>query len=159
MLELIKIENLRAEAERKIKYYEEQKQVFEVVKEVFKKSEGKQLNKRIATTLEKELKKINSNIVVSYNKDNFNWYNFYIWNRDEKSQLNYSNRVLLMFTDENTDEGKINYNKFISKFNWLDNPIKNISEIKTDYTDWTITNLECFSAIVYDDLTKQNISI
>ena len=78
MLELIKIENLRAEAERKIKYYEEQRQVFEVVKEVFKKSEGKQLNKRIATTLEKELKKINSNIVVSYNKDNFNWYNFYI---------------------------------------------------------------------------------
>ena len=141
MLELININELRAEAERKIKYYEEQKEIFNIIKEVFKKSEGKQLNKRIANTLKNELNKIDEKINVSYNKDSYGWYNFYIWNSNEKSQIDYNNRILLMFTEENTDDGKINYNKFIQKFTWLDNPIKNISEVKTDLNRINNTNI------------------
>ena len=141
MLKLINVEKLRTEAEEQIKLYEEQKEVFEIIKDTFKKLEGKQVNKRIATTLQKELNKYDDKMIVSYKKDSYGWYEFYIWSNNNERKLTYDHRILLMFTEEQTNEGYINYDMFIKKFTWLDNPMKNIEEVKKDLDLINNTNI------------------
>ena len=98
MLELVNVETLRKEAERKIRLYEEQKIVYKIIKDVFKKFDGKQVNKRLATALKNELVKVSENYIVSYRKDSMGWYEFYIWNNSADAQIVYSNRILLLFS-------------------------------------------------------------
>ena len=87
MLETIKIETLRKDAERKIRVYEEQKVIFEVIKDTFKKFDGKQVNKRLATSLKNELVKVDEKYLVSYRKDSTDWYEFYIWNSKDGAAI------------------------------------------------------------------------
>ena len=132
MLELVNVETLTKKAERKIRLYEEQKIEFEIIKDVFKKFYGKQVNKRLATALKNELVKVSENYLVSYRKDSMDWYEFYIWNSSADAQLVYSNRILLLFSDQQTNDGKLDYSKFTKKFTWLDNATKNIEEVNKD---------------------------
>ena len=141
MLELVNVETLRKEAERKIRLYEEQKIVFEIIKDVFKKFDGKQVNKRLATALKNELVKVSENYLVSYRKDSMDWYEFYIWNSSADAQLVYSNRILLLFSDQQTNDGKLDYSKFTKKFTWLDNATKNIEEVNKDLDIINNTNI------------------
>jgi hypothetical protein len=141
MLELVNVETLRKEAERKIRLYEEQKIVFEIIKDVFKKFDGKQVNKRLATALKNELVKVSEKYLVSYRKDSMDWYEFYIWNNSADAQIVYSNRILLLFSDQQTNDGKLDYSKFTKKFTWLDNPTKNIEEVNKDLDIINNTNI------------------
>ena len=141
MLELINVETLRKEAERKIRLYEEQKIVYKIIKDVFKKFDGKQVNKRLATALKNELVKVSENYIVSYRKDSMGWYEFYIWNNSADAQIVYSNRILLLFSDQQTNDGKLDYSKFTKKFTWLDNATKNIEEVNKDLDIINNTNI------------------
>ena len=139
MLETIKIETLRKDAERKIRLYEEQKVVFEVIKDTFKKFDGKQVNKRLATALEKELANTGERYVVSYQKNT--WYEFYIWNNDDTKSLCYRNKLLVMFGEDQLNEGKLDSGKVIKKLTWLDSPDSSLEEVKRDLDLINNTNI------------------
>ena len=139
MLKTIKIETLREDAERKIRLYEEQKVVFEVIKDTFKKFDGKQVNKRLATALEKELANTGQRYVVSYQKNT--WYEFYIWNNDDTKPLCYRNKVLVMFGEDQLNEGKLDSGKVIKKLTWLDSPDSSLEEVKRDLDLINNTNI------------------
>ena len=141
MLETIKIETLRKDAERKIRLYEEQKVVFEVIKDTFKKFDGKQVNKRLATALEKELVKVDEKYRVSYRKDSTDWYEFYIWNNDDTKSLCYRNKLLVMFGEDQLNEGKLDSGKVIKKLTWLDSPDRALEEVKRDLDLINTTNI------------------
>ena len=141
MLELIKIEDLRKDAERKIRLYEEQKVVFEVIKATFKKFDGKQVNKRLATTLKNELVKVDEGYLVSYRKDSTDWYEFYIWNSKDGAAIGYNNRILILFSEQQTNDGKLDYEKFTKKFTWLDMPDTHIEEVNKDLELINNTNI------------------
>ena len=141
VLELIKIEDLRKDAERRIKVYEEQKVVFEVIKDTFKKFDGKQVNKRLATALKNELVKVDEKYLVSYRKDSIGWYEFYIWNSKDDAAIRYSNRILIFFSEEQTSDGKLDYGKFTKKFTWLDMSDKHMEEVNKDLELINNTNI------------------
>ena len=141
MLETIKIETLRKDAERKIRLYEEQKVVFEVIKDTFKKFDGKQVNKRLATALKNELVKVDEKYLVSYRKDSTDWYEFYIWNSKDGAAIGYNNRILILFSEQQTNDGKLDYEKFTKKFTWLDMPDKHLEEVYKDLELINNTNI------------------
>lgn len=125
-------EVLIAEGRKKIEEYTLKKEVCKIMQDEFEKFDGKKINKRLATSIENILKNLHEDYKVSYSKDSMGWFNFRVWNKSIPL-LDYDNSILIMISNKDLDEdGKFNYNKFIDKYNWLNNWEEHIQEIEQD---------------------------
>lgn len=125
-------EVLIAEGRKKIEEYTLKKEVCKIMQDEFEKFDGKKINKRLATSIENILKNLHEDYKVSYSKDSMGWFNFRVWNKSIPL-LDYDNSIFIMISNKDLDEdGKFNYNKFIDKYNWLNNWEEHIQEIEQD---------------------------
>ena len=125
-------EELINKGRQTIEAYSFKSEICQVIQEELKKIDGKKITKRVATSMENALKKIDAGLRVSYSKDSMGWYNFGVWSSSIQ-YLNYSNRLSLMISNSDlNDDETYNHEGFITRYKWLNNWHEHIAEIEKD---------------------------